>query len=35
MRCPYVFLCCRWMLECTDSPWYPTATIYRQDKPGD
>jgi len=24
----------RWMLERTDSPWYPTATLYRQSKPG-
>jgi Flp pilus assembly protein TadD len=27
--------CWRWMLERTDSLWYPSATIYRQDKPGD
>jgi hypothetical protein len=20
----------RWMLDRTDSPWYPTATLYRQ-----
>jgi hypothetical protein len=27
--------CWRWMLERTDSPWYPSARIYRQEKPGD
>ncbi len=27
--------CWRWMLDRTDSPWYPTVTIYRQPKPGD
>jgi tetratricopeptide (TPR) repeat protein len=26
--------CWRWLLERTDSPWYPTATIYRQTRPG-
>ncbi len=25
----------RWMLERTDSPWYPTATLFRQSKIGD
>jgi tetratricopeptide (TPR) repeat protein len=25
----------RWLLERTDSPWYPTARLYRQDKAGD
>lgn len=24
----------RWLLDRHDSPWYPTARIYRQDKPG-
>ncbi|MGO9995520.1 MAG: tetratricopeptide repeat protein [Steroidobacteraceae bacterium] len=24
----------RWLLDKSDSPWYPTARIYRQDKPG-
>ncbi len=27
--------CWRWMLERQDSPWYPTACIYRQRRPGD
>jgi tetratricopeptide (TPR) repeat protein len=27
--------CWRWMLEREDSPWYPTARIYRQRRPGD
>jgi tetratricopeptide (TPR) repeat protein len=27
--------CWRWLLERTDSPWYPTATLYRQPTPGD
>jgi len=26
--------CWRWLLERTDSPWYPTATLYRQQTPG-
>ena len=25
----------RWMLEREDSPWYPTARLWRQEKPGD
>jgi len=25
----------RWMLERDDSPWYPTAKLYRQESPGD
>jgi ADP-heptose:LPS heptosyltransferase len=25
----------RWMREREDSPWYPTATIFRQREPGD
>ena len=24
----------RWMLDRSDSPWYPTARLFRQDKPG-
>jgi hypothetical protein len=27
--------CWRWLLNRSDSPWYPTATLYRQNKPGD
>ena len=27
--------CWRWMLEREDSPWYPTAKLYRQQRPGD
>lgn len=27
--------CWRWFLERSDSPWYPTARIYRQDRPHD
>ena len=25
----------RWMLERADSPWYPTARLFRQRTPGD
>ena len=25
----------RWMLEREDSPWYPTARLFRQPKPGE
>jgi tetratricopeptide (TPR) repeat protein len=27
--------CWRWMLERTDSPWYPTSRVYRQLAPGE
>ena len=27
--------CWRWLLDRNDSPWYPTAKLYRQDKVGD
>lgn len=27
--------CWRWLLEREDSPWYPTARLYRQNSPGD
>jgi tetratricopeptide (TPR) repeat protein len=27
--------CWRWLLDRSDSPWYPTAKLYRQAKPGD
>jgi len=27
--------CWRWMLDRNDSPWYPTARLYRQPRPGD
>jgi tetratricopeptide (TPR) repeat protein len=27
--------CWRWFLERSDSPWYPTATLYRQESAGD
>ncbi len=27
--------CWRWLLDRTDSPWYPTATLYRQECAGD
>jgi tetratricopeptide (TPR) repeat protein len=27
--------CWRWLLHRSDSPWYPTARLYRQEAPGD
>ena len=27
--------CWRWMLDRDDTPWYPTARLYRQTRPGD
>jgi hypothetical protein len=27
--------CWRWLIGRTDSPWYPTARIYTQARPGD
>jgi tetratricopeptide (TPR) repeat protein len=27
--------CWRWLLDRTDSPWYPTARLYRQQRPGE
>lgn len=27
--------CWRWLLDRIDSPWYPTARLYRQERPGD
>jgi hypothetical protein len=27
--------CWRWLLNRDDSPWYPTARLYRQERPGD
>ncbi len=29
------YTCWRWFLERTDSPWYPTVKLYRQEKAGD
>ena len=26
--------CWRWMFERSDTPWYPTARLYRQTRPG-
>ncbi|MDR3736813.1 MAG: tetratricopeptide repeat protein [Acidobacteriaceae bacterium] len=27
--------CWRWLIDRTDSPWYPTLTLFRQPQPGD
>ena len=27
--------CWRWLLDRADSPWYPTARLYRQERPGE
>jgi len=27
--------CWRWLLDRADSPWYPSATLYRQESAGD
>jgi ADP-heptose:LPS heptosyltransferase len=27
--------CWRWFLDRADSPWYPTARLYRQERPGE
>jgi hypothetical protein len=27
--------CWRWLLDRSDSPWYPTARLFRQERPGD
>src|SRR5262249_5196143 len=27
--------CWRWLINRDDSPWYPTARLYRQSRPGD
>jgi tetratricopeptide (TPR) repeat protein len=27
--------CWRWLTQRSDSPWYPTARLYRQERPGD
>jgi ADP-heptose:LPS heptosyltransferase len=27
--------CWRWLLDRADTPWYPTARIYRQERAGD
>jgi ADP-heptose:LPS heptosyltransferase len=27
--------CWRWLLDRSDSPWYPTMRLYRQEGPGD
>ena len=26
---------CRWLLDRADTPWYPTARLFRQRQPGD
>jgi Glycosyltransferase family 9 (heptosyltransferase) len=25
----------RWLVDRTDNPWYPSATLFRQERPGD
>lgn len=32
---PYVGTCWRWLLDRTDSPWYPTMTLFRQKRVGE
>jgi hypothetical protein len=27
--------CWRWLRDRSDSPWYPTMRLFRQDRPGD
>jgi hypothetical protein len=27
--------CWRWLVDRSDSPWYPTVKLYRQRRPGD
>jgi hypothetical protein len=27
--------CWRWLIDRDDSPWYPTARLFRQNAPGD
>jgi hypothetical protein len=27
--------CWRWLLDRGDSPWYPTARLFRQERPGE